>query len=782
MPKLRHCLILIAASLAGCTIDGTPLDLQGQDVRLTILHTSDIHSRIFPYDMAPLKPDRDLGLEAALPPYGGVARLASLIRRERARSERVIHLDSGDCMQGAPIFNVNNGEAEFRWMSLIGADAVAVGNHEFDKGVRNFAYQAQTWATYPLLAANYIFDSSKDEQNTNLDQIVKPYTILDVKGLKVGVIGMGNLSSMLSIGEGGNTLGIEPLEQNETLRAFVGLLRPSVDVVVVVSHLGLTEDQDIVKGYDAYYVEDQTKGFLCADGVDSTPEAPCWKVLERLPPNIVHVWIPGVTGIDVIMGGHLHIVLNPSQVVRDPAGHDVIIQHSGAFAKYLGRLDLVVHIPQRGTGARPEVVAHNYRVFPVDAAWCADPRPVKGTDSYGFFQASWPQLRRKCMGEEDAETLRMLQPYVLNLDHALDLPRIFAYAPRDVNRRNETTGGDSPLGDLTAQSMAVRRRSEAQFALTNSLGIRDSLYAGPIKLEDMFNIFPFENLITVMYLSGTEVQQLFDFVTDRSAERGCQSQAQIAGASFVLDCGQYAENQLRRACNSDGDCYQNGETAASRLADGRSPWQCLQQPGTTVGVCYSHSAPIIRVQGQPVVPQQTYKIAVNDYIAAGGSDFQVLKRNTTKVNTGISLRDGLIDYLRSFCTCNQLASGQTQACIDGGEIARDWCASVEPVMDSSQPQATRDFALSQVLLSSGDPNYSGDDPSLKGSCNCLQAKQAYEDPTYGNIDPDTGMIVRGVCAHVTRAEYEFCDPETGRLLNTPIVVYDSDGRIERRVK
>ena len=37
---------------------------------------------------------------------------------------------------------------------------------------------------------------------------------------------------------------------------------------------------------------------------------------------------------------------------------------------------------------------------------------------------------------------------------------------------------------------------------------------------------------------------------------------------------------------------------------------------------------------------------MNDYIAAGGSGFLVLKRNTTKFNTGISLRDALIDYLR----------------------------------------------------------------------------------------------------------------------------------------
>jgi hypothetical protein len=46
-------------------------------------------------------------------------------------------------------------------------------------------------------------------------------------------------------------------------------------------------------------------------------------------------------------------------------------------------------------------------------------------------------------------------------------------------------------------------------------------------------------------------------------------------------------------------------------------------------------------------------VAVNDYIAQGGSGFAVLKRNTTKFNTGISLRDALVDYIRTLPTHHQ---------------------------------------------------------------------------------------------------------------------------------
>src|SRR5690606_5147519 len=95
----------------------------------------------------------------------------------------------------------------------------------------------------------------------------------------------------------------------------------------------------------------------------------------------------------------------------------------------------------------------------------------------------------------------------------------------------------------TAASMRKRRGVEAEFAVTNTLGIRDNMYAGPVTLEGMFNIFPFENTITTMYLSGDEVQQLFNFMTERSAGRGCQSQGQIDGASFIMDCGRALENE-----------------------------------------------------------------------------------------------------------------------------------------------------------------------------------------------------------------------------------------------
>src|SRR5688572_17165273 len=216
--------------------------LAGQDVRLSVLHTSDLHSRLLPYYQVPGLIDRGYGLCAELQPFGGAARMQHLLKRERARAGRVMHLDSGDCFQGAPIFNQFKGEVEMKVMSAFGPDGVVIGNHEFDLGSQNVAekYEKYGKGLFPLLASNYIFSDASDPNRHNLGALVKPYEILNLQGMRVAVIGMGNTSSMTSIAQGGNSLGITPLEPVEILRALVDSLQDEVDLIFVVSHMGLT--------------------------------------------------------------------------------------------------------------------------------------------------------------------------------------------------------------------------------------------------------------------------------------------------------------------------------------------------------------------------------------------------------------------------------------------------------------------------------------------------------------------------------------------------------------
>jgi 5'-nucleotidase len=182
------------------------------------------------------------------------------------------------------------------------------------------------------------------------------------------------------------------------------------------------------------------------------------------------------------------------------------------------------------------------------------------------------------------------------------------------------TGGDSAIGNVVAQSMMARRGVETDFAVTNSLGIRSDFYPGPITVEWMYNVFPFENSITTMYLSGREVIEMFDFIARRSSDRGCSTQAQVAGVNAILQCGH---------CDS-------ARRALAGFPEADADRACAVE---------------IKIGGQPVKLDAQYQLAANDYIAAGGSGFTMLKRNTTKVNTEISLREALTDQIRQGKPC-----------------------------------------------------------------------------------------------------------------------------------
>src|SRR5439155_27036264 len=107
-------------------------------------------------------------------------------------------------------------------------------------------------------------------------------------------------------------------------------------------------------------------------------------------------------------------------------------------------LDLVVHVSENPQTTRSYVKTFDYQLFPVD-----------GTVA------------------PDADVENLLEPYLLAVNRNFDLVRQFAVVP-GPNKvvRNDPSGGDSQLGNLVTAAMRFRQGVEADFAVTNSLGIR----------------------------------------------------------------------------------------------------------------------------------------------------------------------------------------------------------------------------------------------------------------------------------------------------------------------
>ena len=194
----------------------------------------------------------------------------------------------------------------------------------------------------------------------------------------------------------------------------------------------------------------------------------------------------------------------------------------------------------------------------------------------------------------------------------------------------------------------------------------------------MFNVFPFENSITVMYLSGSEVQETLDFVARKSAERGCRTQAQVAGITFDMVCKRRLPDPIRRRPTPTA-CAKNiylGDNCRGGNPDG----------------------PIDPTRCAPLVPTGLYRSRSTTTSPRGGSGFDVLKRNTSKQYTGISLRDALIDYLRQQPTCADEVIDIT----DPRRRPRSGrCASAGARSPASTPRSSRTTAASGPSSSDG---------------------------------------------------------------------------------
>jgi 5'-nucleotidase len=520
----------------------------------------------------------------------------------------------------------------------------------------------QRWGSFPLLAANYTFDRADNPKNTEIGNLLTPFTTFNEGGLKIGVIGMGNLSSLSSIFDQPNGLGIRALNTVETAQFYIDLLRPSVDVIIMLTHLGLDVDERMIR---------QTTGIDVVLGghnhivIDPPQEL---QDCSADPNNPGYVWVvnpniefdPSNPVYDPVDTLHQH----PNQIPRHCRPRKVILSHSGAFAKYVGRLDLVLsNDPKTASPTGDpndydlkngfEVVSSKYIPYPIDDSIPSDPVMVD-----------------------------MLQPYARTLDRAADLSIIVGFAPQLV-KRIAPQGGDSPLGNLISTAMWLRLGVQTDFSMTNSTGIRTDLIQGPVTVEEMYNIFPFDNTITKMQLSGVEVQEMFDFIARRSSQRSCQSQAQIAGVRVRLNCAGCTTQNVVTTCNTDNDCLTQGlgncDTSkhvcaviacAEHIYIGHTALvcqndsDCPKDPNGNVqeGICdlsltYDPDpTKNRRVCQSPIQITNLYELATSNYLAGGGSGFRVLQRNTTQLDTKIQQRDALIDFIRAGRPCGYRAA------------------------------------------------------------------------------------------------------------------------------
>jgi 2',3'-cyclic-nucleotide 2'-phosphodiesterase/3'-nucleotidase/5'-nucleotidase len=148
-------------------------------VRISILHTTDLHGHILP--TSDYAGNVDLG---------GFARCVTQIRRWRRQNQNSILIDAGDVYQGTEVSLRTNGAMMIDLFNYLKYDAWIIGNHEFDWGVETFA-NAVAKSDMPVLAANMsIEENASDDLSTNPFAKLRPYLLKEFGGIKIAIIGV----------------------------------------------------------------------------------------------------------------------------------------------------------------------------------------------------------------------------------------------------------------------------------------------------------------------------------------------------------------------------------------------------------------------------------------------------------------------------------------------------------------------------------------------------------------------------------------------------------------
>lgn len=293
---------------------------------VVLLYTNDFHSALDPIAAYWLPKQ---------PRLGGAAALAGYINRFRAANDTTFLFDAGDMFTGL-VSHVTRGEALVEMMRAMRYDAMAIGHHEFDYGAATFERQMLR-VPMPVLGANIFYKGTKHRYS-------RPYVILERNDVRVGVIGVIGPD----VGSAVSPDGIADLEFEDPATAIaplVTLLRPQVDLLVVLAHQGKTGPQQ---------TDAETHAGLQRD----------FDADIRLAAD--------VPGIDVIVGGHAHRGIERPHVV--PETGTIIVQTYG-YGTRLGVLRLQLRDGRIASHAGELVTTWTARVSP-------DPAVARVVDRY----------------------------------------------------------------------------------------------------------------------------------------------------------------------------------------------------------------------------------------------------------------------------------------------------------------------------------------------------------------------------------------------------------------
>ncbi|EHK9546202.1 bifunctional UDP-sugar hydrolase/5'-nucleotidase UshA [Vibrio alginolyticus] len=463
----------ILASLAGCATQPAPEWNADTTYKLTVLHTNDHHGRFW---------------QNRYGEYGMAARktLIDDLREEiQAEGGSVLLLSGGDINTGVPESDLQDAEPDFKGMSKIGYDAMALGNHEFDNPL-DVLFKQQEWANFPMLSAN-IYDKNTGKR------LFQPYAMFKKQGIKIAVIGL-TTEDTAKLGNPEFIEQIDFRDPKEEAKKLIAELKETEypDLIFAVTHMG--------------HYENGNRGI----------NAPGDVALARyLNDGDLDMIVGGHSQEPVCMEGPNVIKKNfkPGDKCQPDKQNSTFIVQAHEWGKYVGRADYEFR--------NGELSMVSYDLIPVNLK---KKIKVDGQSQRVLIQEEI---------EQDEAMLEFLRPYQekgqgkLNVKIAESNGKL--EGDRSVVRYQQTN-----LGRLIAT--AHMERAKADFAVMNSGGVRDSIAAGDITYKDVLTVQPFGNMVSYVDMTGKEVLDYLNVVATKPVDSGAY--AQFAGIAMSINNGE----------------------------------------------------------------------------------------------------------------------------------------------------------------------------------------------------------------------------------------------------
>ncbi|EKY5003645.1 bifunctional UDP-sugar hydrolase/5'-nucleotidase [Citrobacter amalonaticus] len=499
--------------------------------KITILHTNDHHGHFWRSEYG------EYGLSAQKTLVDG-------IRREvAAEGGSVLLLSGGDINTGVPESDLQDAEPDFRGMNLIGYDAMAVGNHEFDNPL-TVLRQQEKWAKFPFLSAN-IYQKSTGER------LFKPWAIFKRQDLKIAVIGL-TTDDTAKIG-------------NPEFFTDIEFRKPAEEAKVVIQELQMNEKPDVmIAATHMGHYDNGNHGSNAPGDVE---------MARSLPEGALAMIVGGHSQDPVCMAAEnkKQVDYVPGTPCAPDKQNGIWIVQAHEWGKYVGRADFEFR--------NGEMKMVNYQLIPVNLK-----KKVTWEDGKSEHVLYTPEIA------ENAQMLSLLSPFQNKGKAQLDV-KIGAVNDRLEGDRSKVRFVQTNMGHLILAAQMAR--TGADFGVMSGGGIRDSIDGGDITYKSVLKVQPFGNVVVYADMNGKDVTDYLTAVAQMKPDSGAYPQ--FARVSFVAKEG--------------------------KLND-------------------------LKINGEPVDPAKTYRMATLSFNATGGDGYPRIDNKPGYVNTGFIDAEVLKEYIQ----------------------------------------------------------------------------------------------------------------------------------------